>query len=146
MPVTREEVQSMIVAAMNSQLSPFSLAKVPYHTHNGVDSPFSFEPTGLYVGWVISDGTFAFLPNGWSSVKLSTGAYQITHNLNSLLYAVFTNSAQDTNHVVASIIAKPTPDTFTADWFLTTTAAASDTDFYFILAKIKNTNVLPATY
>jgi hypothetical protein len=144
MPVTREEVQSMITASINAQLSPFGLAKVPFHTHNGVDSPYAFDALAFYCAYIQSNGTVGFLPNGWVSTYVGTGAYEITHNLNSLLYAVVATPAYPTVDNLAAVIS-PNYNAFEVHW-LNPNNVEQDTPFYFLAVKIKNTITTPVPY
>lgn len=45
----------------------------------------------IYPGSVAADGTAVSLPSGWSSAKLGTGEYQVTHNLGLAASAYFIN-------------------------------------------------------
>lgn len=57
---------------------------VPFHTHNGVDSPLLPSSTTVqkvYAGYVVAGGTKGnAFPPGWS-VALSVATYTVTHNL-----------------------------------------------------------------
>jgi len=77
------------------------------HQHNNLDASTAFsagilpisrggtgavtkksarEKLGIYSGTIKFDGTPIRLPAGWSSIKNSTGAYTITHNLGASNY------------------------------------------------------------
>jgi len=50
---------------------------------NPTDVTDKREALGIYVGRVNSDGTSIVLPSGWTVSKISTGSYQINHNLST---------------------------------------------------------------
>lgn len=72
----------------------FGMSQVPYHTHNGTDSPLIYSPTIQYTGFVpdnadlsgTTTGGFVFFPAGWSVEHTATGLYTITHNLDTPFY------------------------------------------------------------
>lgn len=73
--------------------SQYGNPTVPYHTHNGIDSPLvegaAGSSTTYYIGAFNSSGTAASLfPTGWSSSRTSVGLYVVTHNLGNTDYVV----------------------------------------------------------
>lgn len=76
-----------------SQLNRFNVGNTQRHIHNDVDAPYAFQPILNYVGIinldVSSNATVAMLPKGWTVTHIAnSGIFTITHNLNTLLYAV----------------------------------------------------------
>lgn len=80
-----------------AQAAQFSAVPVPDHNHNGINSRrISYTDlinrptfsTPLYTGEVISNAAGANFPTGWSVNHTGTGAYTITHNLNTTAYTV----------------------------------------------------------
>jgi len=86
---------------------------------------------GIYSGHVLNTGTASSLPAGWSSAKIATGEYAITHNFGSTNYDVTVNVLSVSRNLTASFAAKG-PNDFTV---LThnLAAAPSDAAFNFIL-------------
>lgn len=119
----------------------FGLKELAYHTHNGTDSPPIFQPFITYIGLIGLTGTVGILPSGWSVVYGSTGQYQVTHNLNSFLYAVVANSAGVANVVDIST----DPNLIEFDWF-TPAGVAQDTPFYFLVSIVNNKKLSLPTY
>lgn len=75
--------------------SQYKVGTVQFHTHNGIDSPLiksssssSTTTASSYGGRVNADGTAGLLPSGWTSAKVGTGKYTITHHLNTSNYSV----------------------------------------------------------
>lgn len=124
---------------MNSQQSPYAPAKVPFHTHNGVDAPPVFQSTFTYIGFIGLDGTVGILPDGWSVNHDSTGDYIITHNLNTFSYSVVASPVG--NSLLLDVTTSNNIVEFT--W---SSGSATDTAFYFILIALWNKNLPPATY
>lgn len=87
------KVNQLIQQALARQASSsrFALNAIPRHVHNGTDSPFVLQPILTYVGSVLSNGGGTILPDGWTSSKIGTGNYSITHNLP--VDAIFTVTA-----------------------------------------------------
>lgn len=65
----------------------YGVARVPFHTQNGIDSPVIKTPVTAFIGSVFNNGTpYQRFPTGWS-VRLDTNSnYIITHNLNTFNY------------------------------------------------------------
>jgi len=137
-----DAIKQLVIQTINSQMSAYSTAKVPYHTHNGVDSPPIQQPTFIYLGLIGLDGTIGILPNGWTVTYNGTGDYSITHNLNTFFYSVVASPTGLTADVDI------TTDNNTAEfsWFQAGTGTPQDTPFYFILTAISNKSIVPATY
>lgn len=131
----RALIQEMIDTQQKKDL--YGVAKVPFHTHNGIDSP-TLQPTTVttttiaYSGYINNDGTSTNVPTGWTSVKNSTGNYTITHNLGITTYNVVATSAGGAERTMANY--GQTSTTFTIN-ALNVGAGPSniDTDFTFVL-------------
>lgn len=95
--MTPDQVKSIALEVMNSQGSPFSTAKVPYHTHNKVDSLgvnyrdlLNIPNVTIYIGTVFSaGGPGPIFPTGWTVSAVSANTYKIIHNLNTTNYLVY---------------------------------------------------------
>jgi hypothetical protein len=133
--MTPDQIKQLVVQTMNSQMSAYSTAKVPYHIHNGVDAPYAYQSTFTYIGFIGLDAGIGILPTGWSVTKLGTGDYQVVHNLNTFAYAVVASPAGLQSYVDITPSGNLVEFTWTAD-----------TDFYFNLTVIANRNIVPATY
>jgi hypothetical protein len=74
---------------LSQQQAGYGFSLIPYHTHDGVNSPKLPTPpaaaTTTYGGYI---KTSSVLPTGWSVTNPSTGNYTVTHSLNSTSYAV----------------------------------------------------------
>jgi hypothetical protein len=70
----------------------------------GASSTLAAVPNtlGIYHGRVSSVGVAVELPSGWSSAQISTGVYEITHNLNTLEYSVIPTAELTGNTPVAN--------------------------------------------
>ena len=79
------------MADLNSQIqsgiqqsqmqAALGVSPVPYHTHDGVNSPrlAVSDSSSVFSGAVNSDGTAgAFMPTGWTTSHLGSGRYAIT--------------------------------------------------------------------
>lgn len=131
--------------ARKDSSSRFQLNNIPNHTHNGVDSVPVVSPTFTYIGFVPYDvgadpllGTI--LPPGWSMSLIGGTTYTVTHNLNTLLYAVVAAPTQSTNEKVSYVL-NPFRNSFEIIWFKTSNDAATTTSFNFILTQINNKSV-----
>ncbi len=114
----------------------FNLNRVPFHTHNGKDSPFIFLPTVQYAGLLNSDGTLSRVypfPSGWSRARTGNGVYTITHNLNTTFYSVVATPIASAANVRAmtAVLSNVNANSFTVAMFapglLTATGAISGT-------------------
>lgn len=125
----------------------FTLGGIQRHTHNNVDSPYTFEPILTYVGIINYDGTYSLLPKGWTVVKdpANLGTYYITHNLGTVLYSCVASCFQSTN-----IFGVPVIEGFANEvdftWGDVATGAKADTSFYFILTVINNKSTTLPSY
>lgn len=131
----------------NTNGGRFGLNTIPFHTHNGTDSPSIFSPTIVYTGYVPADGLvndspFVFLPTGWT-VELQAGyIYKITHNLNTDFYTVTACQTGPDNSFGWTAITICQPNYFEISW--SPGFAAGATDFHFQLVQINNKrNALP---
>ena len=132
MNLTQQDVARIVQDELKKQqrTDMFSVAKVPFHTHNGIDSPpLRGSTTGtVYYGFVnnsTSAGTP--FPEGWSVVNNGTGDCTITHNLGTTEYVVLA-----TSEGTASIMSPQTRNTNTISIFSYSTAGTSQsTDFFF---------------
>lgn len=153
MAITPEDMQQIRnamkeeIRISNSNLR-FQLTPIHRHIHNGIDSPFIYNPILSYIGYVQLDGVVLAVPQGWSVLKLSTGTYQITHNLNTDLYVAVVSPILSTTLPVASVT--PGRNLFDVQW--TNTAdnvnarAVVDTTFAFIVVTTTNRKTAPPSY
>lgn len=90
--MTPEQVKQMIEEY--AQTSVFTVARVPYHLHNGIDSPLlPSTSTNLLSAHVKSDGTaLKPFPAGWTVSTSATGIYTIVHNLGTTDYCCFVSA------------------------------------------------------
>lgn len=106
------------------------IQQVPFHTHNGIDSPvISSTPTASYnIGYVTAAGAAGgFFPSGWTVSLIAGGHYQITHNLGTTNYAALVNAVQ-----TACFARINSPGTATFDVILTDASGSNtSTDFNF---------------
>jgi hypothetical protein len=135
--IVQEEIQR------NAGASRFGLKEISHHTHNGIDSLPTFQPTITYIGMIGLTGTIAILPTGWTCAYQPTGIYQITHNLNSLLYVVVTSPLGLTGVVDVNAAL----NLIEFDWFTTDgNNTAQNTPFYFTLTLANNKSAGAPTY
>lgn len=120
------------------------MQNIPYHTHNGTDSPYVYSNTYTYIGSISSDGSILILPQGWSVIRASTGIYEIIHNLNTNLYSV-SAVAINTNGVPL-VNGNDISVGFVIAWTKANTAAALDTDFIFTLTAYTAVPTKPPIY
>lgn len=127
--MTPDQVRQMIQQEIHKsqQAQRFNLNSIPRHTHNGVDSPITFQPTFTYGCAVNKDGTPALLPQGWTSKRNGFGSYTITHSLGSLLYVPTISQYSQTNNLISQLLAGT--DTIGISWFEVAVGAV-DSAFY----------------
>ena len=134
----REEIQR------SAGQSQFRLNAIPFHTHNGTDSPYVFTSTVQYTGYVPSDADisgasidgFLLFPQGWT-MEVASDTYTITHNLNTEYYTVVFCA---TSTVAADGVAPQTvcsANSFDVSW-QNTAGTKSATDFHFLLTVVNN--------
>lgn len=116
----------------------FGLNSIPRHTHNNVDSPYTFQPILNYVGIVESNAVVALFPKGWKLTKTATGQYTITHNLGlSALYTIMVTIHDEGNSASAGV---QTPITnrnaFVVDTY--NSLGAVNNGFHFLVTVINN--------
>lgn len=71
----------------------FGVNPVPFHTHNGIDSPVIKQPIYTYIGQVNDDGSPGPLfPPKWTVSRDSNSNYIIVHNLGTTKYSFFATS------------------------------------------------------
>jgi len=99
---------------------------------NGI-SKYGFPlPTTLGVGFVNAPGTpGGVFPNGWTVVKLSTGRYEITHNLGSTNYVVLITPLSATTREFS--VESQTINTFITRFYSNSGGTLIDTDHSFIV-------------
>lgn len=126
----------------------FGVSAVPRHTHNGIDSPFAFDPVAIYGGIIITSDTPATLPKGWTLEHIATGVTHVTHNLNDIdqiFWMAAPFGAGGATLPVPIII--PGPNLVEFNWFDANNAAADiDTTFFFIGVQVNNQDTTPAQY
>lgn len=116
----------------------YAVNNVPFHTHNGVDSPAAFSPYNVYVGLIQEDSFPLILPVGWTVDHISTGVYNINHNLGTELYVMTVAPILSITLPVASV--NPTVNFTQVSWFNADSLSPGfvDTTFQFILAQVNN--------
>lgn len=131
----------------NNSNGRFGLQNIPYHIHNGADSPTVFQPNITYIGWISDVGTPILLPKGWTSSG-GVGIYVVTHNLgNNALYVVTANASADTGSgfdVVA--ISNPNGINITFEVFEPSTHSLSVCGFFFQLTVVNNKSTTSPIY
>ncbi len=135
--IVRQEIQS------SASGGRFGLNPIQRHTHNNVDSPYVFQPTFIYAGYVGSDGSVLLLPNGWTSSFDGSHTYTVTHNIGSI-YIVNASPIQSTNHVCSPVI-EPFSNSFDVSWF-DVNGSGTTTGFGFILTVINNKSMSNPIY
>ncbi len=132
--MTPQQVDARIQAFMAS--GQFNLNRIPYHVHNGKDSPFIYLPTMQYSGYIQGDGTLSRTrpyPSGWSGSRTGNGAYLITHSINSTFYTVDASMVATSGNPrpMIPVISSQGATSFALVWFapglLTATGAISGT-------------------
>lgn len=115
-----------------SQLNRFNVGNTQRHIHNDIDSPYAFQPILNYTGLINNDASVGILPKGWTiSHTSNSGIYVITHNLDTLVYAVsVTTVFNGSTFEVPTVIMNA--NSFTVRTFFYP-ATPSDTGFTFIL-------------
>lgn len=127
-----------------AKLSQFGITPVPYHTHNGIDSPklniiSSFSGTTTYAGSLNADASVVFLPSGWTATVGTgggLGSYTITHNLGTTNYAVSYTITVDLTITIGNI-SSVSANSFVIRFYNQTGSISwsrADTPFNFILA------------
>lgn len=90
---------------------------------------FQRDVVQTYAGRVNLDGTTGGLPSGWTSAKLSTGRYEITHNFGSTGYEFISQATSGNNYSRENSKATNTFEYYTLD----AAGTAVDADSKFIL-------------
>lgn len=143
----RQIVRDEITRSTNG--TRFGVQSIPFHTHNGTDSPSIFSPTITYTGFVPYDGLvantpFVFLPAGWT-VELGAGnIYKITHNLSTEYYSVTVcmTGPESNNDFTPITICQD--NFFEISWGQVSGGLHLQTDFHFQLVQVNNKrNALP---
>lgn len=99
---------------------------------NGISKNGFPIPTTIGVGFVNAIGTAGTVfPNGWTVVKLSTGRYEITHNLNSTNYVVLTTPLAATTREFS--VESQTLNTFITRFYSNSSSSLVDTDHSFMV-------------
>lgn len=84
--VTSEDIDQKINDAQ--QTATYGVSLIPYHTHNGTDSP-KLDLPKVYGGTFNSSGVKGtFFPSGWSVSRTAAGRYQVTHKLKTANFTV----------------------------------------------------------
>lgn len=128
--IVREEIRR---ATGQSQ---FGFNSVPFHTHNGVDSSIAYSPVNIYTGLIQEDGTALLLPVGWTVENVSTGVYNITHNLGTDLYTMVVAPTLSVTLPIASVVG--VANIAGVSWYDTLAPGFANTTFQFILVQINN--------
>lgn len=59
-----------------------------YLFNKRLDLTFSGFLSGVWPGWIAASGAATYLPPNWSCRYVSTGVYEITHNIGSTNYII----------------------------------------------------------
>lgn len=147
--IIRQEIQARDAHAR------FQLVPIQRHTHNNVDSPYTFQPVLTFGGYVRSDGNLTkatggviasgVFPVGWTVTKNGTGLYQVNHNLGTQQYAV---TAIPVDGAQFGTITSKIDDNFIFQGYNISAGAAvaADTNFSFILTLLANTSQTLPSY
>lgn len=136
--MVQQEIQA---AASRGQ---FNVRDSNLHIHNGVDAPFAFETQAIYGGLIQEDGTPLLAPTGWKIEKVSTGTYDMTHNLGSELCVAVASPVLSGSAPVCSVLAFP--NVLEISWYDTISHGFKDTTFYFIMINTQNKSRNPVKY
>jgi len=119
--------------------SQFGVAQVPFHTHNGIDSPVIKTPSYQFIGTVATEvgGFGPFSPPKWSILIHVVGGktvYTITHNLGTSNYVVLVTPINNPFVATVSI----STNSFDVEWFdFTSTNVLVDFMFAVFTQQIK---------
>lgn len=145
--MTPDQVQQMITTALTSydQNQRFGVSTVPFHNHNGINSPVIKTPVTSYVGYIGPDGeTGAIFPKGWSVQYTNVGGvqpnYTIFHNLGNTNYTiVFTSYDKAYIPILYGLDETGSPDygktanQISVQWYDPVGAALAQNSFQFAL-------------
>lgn len=100
---------------------------------NGISKNGYAQPTLIGAGFVNASGapSVTVFPTGWTSVKLSLGRYQITHNLNTTDYVVLVTPLAGTTREFS--VESQTSTTFITRFYDNTGVTLVDTDHSFLV-------------
>lgn len=128
-----------------SSANRFQLSAIPKHVHNGTDAPYTFQQTRIFAASVLTIGgvahTYFPFPSGWVLTHPSTGHWVITHNLNTEQYVAIATPVAHTSAWGISV--EPNPNYVNINLFTTTTGAAVDGNFNFIVVQTNNNITTP---
>ena len=112
------QVRQMIQAFAQQQ--QFGPAIVPFHDHNGINSPTIKSPITSYMGQVaINGGAGPIFPQGWTCKETGFGQYTITHNLGyqDNNYTVFASSVDTVaNYIITNATNPNYQNEFVIQW------------------------------
>lgn len=148
-----QRIRAMIkeeIRTSNSSLR-FQQTAIPKHIHNGVDSPFVFNPSQIYAGSIIVDinaQILAGIPVGWGIENPSVGQYKIIHNLGTTAYLVVATpwSQVPTSFVAALVYDSNASQYFTVSISDYQTATLRPGSFQFFLLNVDNRTLTPPRY
>lgn len=127
----------------------YGVARVPFHTQNGVDSPVIKTPVTAFIGSVTSAGDpYNRFPTGWSVTMDASSNYIITHNLNTLNYTFVVMPSE--NFDVPTVFkggeisggANADPNTVLIS-FISAITGATDTTFFDFALILGTTSTVP---
>lgn len=159
MPINEQQVRSIAQQEIqkNEVGSRFQVKPIQQHVHNNIDAPVTFQPILNYAGNVLA-GDFGvtnplptLLPRGWSVSYVTagplTGAYQVTHNLNTLSYGVSPCASSENPATLSAVITNVelNPNNFLV-LFYNTSGSLIDCGFSFVLTQINNKKQTIPTY
>lgn len=152
--MTPENIKKLVMDTIQSTMAAaqYQLSRIGFHTHNGKDSPYTYQPTIVYGGYLNANATLSRnkpFPSGWKIAHPTTGQYNIEHDIGNTFYTILVSQVWEstTNPPPAvafvSAIAK---NTIQINWFDSKLQTALDTSFYFSVISVANTKVGPPLY
>lgn len=152
--MTPADIKNLVTSTFQSLMASaqYQLSRIPYHTHNGKDSPFTYQPYIVYAGYLNANATLSRnkpFPSGWKIGHPTTGQYNIEHDIGNTFYTVIPTQVWESTTnpppavVFVSAIAK---NTVQINWFNSATAAPLDTSFYLTVVSVANSKNSPPLY
>lgn len=120
--MTPDQVQQMIQQAIQAyaQQQQYGVAQVPFHDHNGINSPTVKSPITSYMGQIsIGGGPGPIFPKGWTCKETAFGQYTITHNLGyqDNNYTIFASSVDTVaNYIITNATSPNYENEFIIQW------------------------------
>lgn len=132
-----DQVKQIVIQTLNSQMSSYSTARVPFHTHNSVDSQSIYLPSAVFAGYTSDDSSTYAVPLGWSISHQGPGLYLIEHNLGAN-FTVIPSFTLNNNGLTLPAVPAIQSETngFYVSWYNSTNAAQADKSFFFTAVAI----------